>query len=300
MLSTGPCVHGCLVARRVARRLREQAVEDRSARQGRPAERLEQGTAAIAAADDPWATGRRRAAGTDKDDGRQGRASATSPACSRRSARRSRRPARTRRRRSRRTSTTRSRTGASWSLRGGIVERERTVLAHRRQRARHRAAQARSTGCARSRRTPKLTGPRSCASRARRLSLPDVVELRAAMHELPRRRQAARVSHRGRVERDVPRARGVRPIGLAPLGADRDHRPGGDADPRQAAARQARRHSRLPPRRRVQGRGRAADARRAVEGDGGDARRDPRSPLPDDGRHRSPPSASSPPQRSRR
>ena len=116
--------------------------------------------------------------------------------------------------------------------------RARGVLAHRR-RQRHRAAQPRRSA-ARAREERPAHRAWSCASSRCRISLPDLVELRAAMHDFRAAGKQLHCHTEDAIERDVPRARRVRPHRPRAARRHRDHRPVGDADPRQAAARQAR------------------------------------------------------------
>ena len=162
--------------------------------------------------------------------------------------------------------------------------RARGVLVDRR--ARHRAARARRPP-ARAREGRQARPASCCASTRSRSACPTRSSCAPRCTTFARRARSSRATPRTRRTRRTSSLAACDTIGLAPLGDVAITGPAAMPIHVKGAARQARRAGRLPARRRVQGRRRAADARRAVEGDDGDARRDPRPPLPDDGRRSS-------------
>ena len=159
------------------------------------------------------------------------------------------------------------------------------VLVHRRQG--HRAARA-DRAAARAREgSTSSTGLRRCASRTLEISVPDLVELRAAMHAF-RATKKLRCHAEGANNATYLLLAACDTIGLAPLGELAIAGPRRDADPRQgpcSTSSASTPTSSTSARTRARpSRSRAMRRRRRCRRD---ARRDPRSALRDDGRHRS-------------
>ena len=168
--------------------------------------------------------------------------------------------ARTRRPRSRRTSTRRKPHWGVIELDGAIVEREAFSLTRRRAAP---SCASSSSGCARSRRT---TSSRACSSASTRSRSACPMSPSCA----PRCTTSATPASsccchtESATQRDVPRARRVRHDRLAPLGDIAITGPSAMPVHVKPLLDKLGVAGRLHPRRRVQGRRRAADARRAV------------------------------------